>query len=513
MRVSILILLFFKLSTLAQNPISEAEKEFAEFAEQEKKAFDDYKQKENEAISAFLKDRWQAYERMNATPYPFKPVPIEIPKTIPEPIEQPDANKLPIIFPNKEATGNPKVNHTPENVEEENSIGNQKGDPNISDTKDLSQINKEKENEVKLTFHAETFSLKSNLIYYGTTIPIGYEKDLLVHCNSPDENGVSEYWQSMSKKNYWRLTGQIEWLRAKYKLNDWGTYNLVKLFSETIMNDRNDQICFQFFFMNQLSYDIRLAKSGNELVLLIPFKEMTYAMSYLELNNKKFYITKETNSSFYTFNKNLMKDQKDISLLIDQPILFTEAPEKKQFKLKSGKEITVEYSLHMVEFLKGYPQAELDVLFNSNPSSILSQSLIQQLSPLLSGMNEWEAVNFLLEFVQHQFSYKTDAEQFGKEKWFFPEDQLHYPYSDCEDRSVFFAYLVKKLLQLDVIGLNYPEHVATAIHFHGNVKGDKVTYKGKTYSICDPTYIGASAGMCMPQFKSVKPKVIEVTKD
>ena len=134
----------------------------------------------------------------------------------------------------------------------------------------------------------------------------------------------------------------------------------------------------------------------------------------------------------------------------------------------------------------------------------------KELKPMLIGLNELDAVNLLLNFVQKKFEYKTDNEQFGKEKWFFPEDQLHYPYSDCEDRSVFFTYLVKKLLNLKVIGLNYPGHVAIAVAFNGSVNGYAINYKGYSYIIADPTYIGATAGMCMPQFVNIKPKVVEL---
>ena len=80
-----------------------------------------------------------------------------------------------------------------------------------------------------------------------------------------------------------------------------------------------------------------------------------------------------------------------------------------------------------------------------------------------------DAVNVLLRFVQTGFSYLTDSEQFGREKFMFPEETLSYPYSDCEDRSFLFAYLVSSLLGLDVIGLDYPGHVATAVKFSSPV--------------------------------------------
>ena len=92
----------------------------------------------------------------------------------------------------------------------------------------------------------------------------------------------------------------------------------------------------------------------------------------------------------------------------------------------------------------------------------------------------------------------------------FPEETLYYPYSDCEDRSILFAWLVHNLLGMDVVGLDYPGHVATAVRFKGKVAGDAVMYNGKRYMVTDPTYINASAGMTMPNFKKNKPGVIKI---
>ena len=112
--------------------------------------------------------------------------------------------------------------------------------------------------------------------------------------------------------------------------------------------------------------------------------------------------------------------------------------------------------------------------------------------------------------MQTAFKYKTDEGQFGIENYLFPEETLYYPYSDCEDRSVFFAWLVHSLLGLEVVGLDFPGHIAAAVNFNEKFRGDAVLHKGKRYVVTDPTYINASAGMTMPDFKNKKPKVIRI---
>ena len=94
----------------------------------------------------------------------------------------------------------------------------------------------------------------------------------------------------------------------------------------------------------------------------------------------------------------------------------------------------------------------------------------------------------------------------------FPEETLFYPYSDCEDRAILFAYLVRKLTPLEVVGLLYSDHVATAVKFSSYVAGDSRMYQGQRYVVSDPTYIGADVGMEMPQYKDAMPEIIPAHK-
>lgn len=108
------------------------------------------------------------------------------------------------------------------------------------------------------------------------------------------------------------------------------------------------------------------------------------------------------------------------------------------------------------------------------------------------------------------FPYKTDEAQFGIERTLFAEEMYYYPYSDCEDRSILFARLVKDLLGLDVVLLYYPAHIAAAVCFKGEVKGDYMQLGNKRYVICDATYIGAGVGEAMPDLKRTPAQVVRI---
>ena len=61
---------------------------------------------------------------------------------------------------------------------------------------------------------------------------------------------------------------------------------------------------------------------------------------------------------------------------------------------------------------------------------------------------------------------------------------------------------------LDVVLLDYPEHLSTAVCFTEDVEGDYLVLNGKKYIACDPTYIGANIGMSMPIMRKYNPAVV-----
>ena len=138
--------------------------------------------------------------------------------------------------------------------------------------------------------------------------------------------------------------------------------------------------------------------------------------------------------------------------------------------------------------------------------------VVGQLKEQVEGVSEAEAANALLHFVQSTFEYKTDGQQFGDgvEKSFFFDETLYFPYCDCEDRSIFYANLVHEILGLDVLLIGYPGHECTAVALSvAPQNATALKYCGKTYYICDPTYIGADIGMCMPDYIHIRPEVEE----
>ncbi|NLA24105.1 MAG: hypothetical protein GX879_03980, partial [Bacteroidales bacterium] len=229
----------------------------------------------------------------------------------------------------------------------------------------------------------------------------------------------------------------------------------------------------------------------------------------------KYYVFDENPGSIYTYNADysLANQIMNFNLYTVPNFYVKEKTRNVEFTYNSENySLPISYNENLMNFYSSYPQCNIGLYFDAGVSELTKESLAKALWPIIHKMDEKEAVSFLLNMVQTGFEYQTDEEQFGAEKYFFPEEILYYPYSDCEDRAVFFAFLVNEYLQLPVISLCYPMHVATAVNFSDKTYGDFIKYKGDNYTVCDPTYINAPIGATMPQYKKSKIDIIAPEK-
>jgi hypothetical protein len=124
-------------------------------------------------------------------------------------------------------------------------------------------------------------------------------------------------------------------------------------------------------------------------------------------------------------------------------------------------------------------------------------SVIEPLREYVSEMssNEQKA-NFLLNFVQSTSGYKTDDEQYGREKYNYPEETMANPYSDCEDKTLLLAFLYKELLDFESVILHFKrdKHVCLGVKLPNRSNSYSFTYNDEAYMVCEPTGRGYKVG-------------------
>ncbi len=462
-------------------------KEFADYKQKEKDNFakfvkerDDYIQKLDKEYSDYLKKEWKQYNLFIDKKPPSKPKPIAKPVYKP----QPNDNVVNAVKVEK-----PVVK------------------PTVKIEPKLPIVQKSEDSKFP--------TLHKQFRFYGENVAFKFDQNFLRTFPSKiSEQVISENWDKMAKTNYNHLINQLQQYKTDMNLNDWGYYLLIKDAAKQIApNSKNAATFVEWFLLIKSNYKARLAYKNNSLYLLLPSINDLYGVSFFTFNNVKFYLIDAKQKDVFTYKKDFPDANIIMDLDINSPINVANSIKEKDLDFNYlGKDhtIKVKYNQNLIDFYKNYPLSDIKVYFDAAVSPVTKETLTEQLLPLIKGKSETDAVSLLLNFVQTSFAYKTDQQQFGREKFYFPDELFYYPYSDCEDRAVLFSYLVRQLLDVDVIGLSYPDHMSTAVKFSKDVDGDYVNYKGQKYIICDPTYVNAPIGKVMPQYKNVAAKVVKL---
>lgn len=338
----------------------------------------------------------------------------------------------------------------------------------------------------------------------------------------PGREAISGFWDRFSRLAYAELVAQLEAVRGESELNDWGYLCLVRSVSRELFPGRDDEaVLASWFLLAKSGYLARVAYDPRRIHLLIPSAQILYGASYLQLEGVRYYEVfaaepgaEGGDDRLYTYDGAYPEARRSLDLRLKRLPRGAGPAEERKLRFEWHGQVhalSVRVEPALVEFLRSYPQTVPSVYFGADADPDSGDSLAGALKPLVAGKPNREAVGLLLRFVQTAFAYQTDAEQFGTERWLFVPETLHYPHSDCEDRSILFAWLVRRLLGLEVVGLDFPGHVATAVDFGDEeVPGTFVRYRGRRYVVCDPTYVNADPGMAMPRFKGTRPEVVPI---
>lgn len=355
---------------------------------------------------------------------------------------------------------------------------------------------------------------RSKVMYGGLAFYLNNSLNRKCSLNGLNENAIADAYEALCNSDYKPLLADCAQIRKDLRLNDWGVFTLVRQVADTYCGTANESIVMQQFLLNEMGYKARMARKATEdkMMLFVATDCSIYAHPYITLNGQNYYNLSGNNEQcqFYMCQKDSPKAKNSVGMQLKEAPLFPGTVVSSTHQAKgSAARVTVDVPKALMDFYKDYPQCDYSVYFNAPVNAAMENRILSSLAPLVQGRNEADAANILINFVQTAFQYQTDGQQFGYEKPFFVEELFYYPYSDCEDRAMLFSYLVRKLLGLDVVLLDYPEHIATAVRFNGNVSGDYLMVNGRKYIVCDPTYIGASIGMTMPRYKTVSAKVLK----
>jgi len=484
--IILVLLLFTSFTSFSQEDIEEMMRKMQEATQKEinksNKAVQDFIDENDRAFAEFLKKDWEMFQAFQGIKRDEKPKPVKIPKAppSPKPILKGQTIKK-IVIPQKTIITKPK--------------------PLI------------KIPEIK---RAE----KSNINFFGQNLDFYYDKNFCTFIKYPINNqSISEYWKSLSATDFAKYIEQLSKFRQQFQLNDFGFAQLIYHSCEKIFsNKENERLLFTWFILSKTGYDVKTGFNSSQVYLLIYTQNMLFSTPFLKINNRQYFVVHPAKmnqkvKNIYTYKGEYPGSKNPVNFNITSPINISSINKTKQLQFKyqnNSYSIPVNYNPYLINYYENYPQTNYEVYFTSPVSFQTKLSLVKSLKPIIENKTQPEAVDIILRFVQTSFQYQTDDENFGREKPLFPEETIYYQYSDCEDRSILFAFLIQELVGLEVIGLKYEGHMATAVNFSTPMKGDVLNVQGKQFLICDPTYINANIGLCMPQFKGKLPEIIKI---
>lgn len=458
---------------------------YNKFKEERNREYEEFRNRMNAEYAALIKDSWERMNALKAVPKPKddKPVP---PKIYPEDDKDKPIKDNPLPYDEVVPVVKPKPAPKP-----------------------VVPIEEDRKPAEKYFYFT----------YVNTRLRVRLDDSQRFTMSGCGENEISRIWERMSGTEYNNVINDCLKIRDEHKLCDWAYLSMIDTMSKKFMQGRvNEATMFMAYIYSQSGYKMRLANDGSRVYMLYASRHVIYNKPYWLIENE-IYFPYDCESNSLNICAAKFPEEQPLSMQItsEQLLEMASSPQRELKSARYGKvHAVVQTNENLIKFFDTYPSSGVREDFgvrwamyaNTPLSDIAKSTLYPSLRESIEGMNELDAVNRLLNFVQTAFVYEYDDKVWGYDRAFFADETLYYPYCDCEDRSILFSRIVRDLLGLEVVLIYYPGHLATAVRFNQQVSGDYIQMNGKRYVVCDPTFIGAPVGATMTNMDNSKAKVI-----
>lgn len=392
--------------------------------------------------------------------------------------------------------------------------------PSLEESNPLSKDEPENQNA---SFNYSTNPSSSvNIRFYGIDLTFDVPRSLRIEAKGIKEKQIAEHYATLSRNDTDHiLQHQLDQAVSQMGLNEWGYFVLLRTISEKLFENIEDRVLFTFYMMHSHNFKARIGRGSksNQLLLLLALdnSKEVYSKTFFRINGYKYYVVYGNGlqrESVYSYDEKADQNGlKEIGLDFAKPLNMAACDRSRTLHLaKVDLDISLPYSTSHLRYYDEIPTTVFPIYFNTPVAKEAEAVLAETFATLSKSYNKVQMVDILLNFVQTAFAYKIDEQQFGREKYFFPEEVIGHPYSDCEDRSALFGWLVSHFIGYDVIGVLYCDHLATAVCFgdDAQMEGASISYGGKRYIVCDPTYRNAPIGTVMPRFANKPYEIVKI---
>lgn len=369
--------------------------------------------------------------------------------------------------------------------------------------------------------HAQDGYVKVDFYSTQLTLPrvVGMEVDMPERLSSDFVLRTYTHFEACEYEPFLKKIGDY---RRGMGLTDWHFFEIVARTASAMFPKAspNFHVLFEWFVLRKSGIDARVFFSDAKAWLHAPAPDIEFGFYLIEQDGKRF-----ANLSAWRAREKMdhvtaltpppppdgasmdmvmqvrqlphMRTQETVERLIE----FTHQDEKIQIRVRLNSDY--------LEMMDDYPYYNQAHYFLVGLSPEAEASLLPALEELMQGKSIEEKVSLLLSFTRTAFYYLDDHHRYGKEKPMTPEQTLYHSYSDCEDRSALFFCLVRKLIQVPAIVLDFQTHVGVALELPG-AHGEQIQYAGRTFTYCEPTgpQDVLQIGEMWPEVKGQKARVI-----
>lgn len=321
--------------------------------------------------------------------------------------------------------------------------------------------------------------------------------------------------------------------RKKHHFSDWAYYQMLLALTDKFYGKHTNEATLVLGFLySQSGYKMRYAHDANTLYILVSSQYNIFKKSFFYVDGECYYLLDDIgDDAKLAICKAKFPKESPLSLRISAVQDFSDNPTLERTitsPMNPDFSFTITSNKNYLAFYETYPSSYTDNNFMTRwamyANTPLEKGITAQLYPKmkekLKGMTPLEKVQQLDWWVQGTvdikrenpnqgcFLYAFDDDVWGGDRAFFGEETFFYPYCDCEDRSILLSHLVRDLVDLDVVLVYYPGHLAMAVNFPEDIPGDHIMLDGRKFTVCDPTYVGSEVGETMPTMKDKSTTVI-----
>lgn len=274
-----------------------------------------------------------------------------------------------------------------------------------------------------------------------------------------------------------------------------------KISSKISKGDEEFAVLFTYAALNRKGMDVLLAANEKRMTLYGSTSFNIKNVLYVVRNGKVYYDLsfdqKKEPMNEQLIDLPVAENAKPIYLNKYSPPSLSAKAEVKTIPFEYQSNVyffTIHLNQSLVAYYNDLPGIEISKIYlNYGISEKGNHTLIEQLKDATAYMSKEKVVNFILAFIQ-DLDYAKDAE--GNEKFAFPEESIANQYTDCEDRSMLFAYLVREVAHLQSVGLLYTNsaHMNVAVESWKKKEDSDFNAYEMDFVVCEPSGKGFKAG-------------------